>query len=58
MNNHILFLNITLYSTDELFEIEQIVKERGRKNKKEVLVKWKGYDEPTWIPKEDIVDIS
>lgn len=42
----------------ELFKIESILKERkGAGKKSEVLVKWVGYKEPTWIPKKDVIDI-
>lgn len=35
---------------EDLYEIEKILKE----NKGKLLVKWKGYEEPTWIYKKDL----
>ena len=35
---------------DDLYEIEKVIK----KSKNKLLVKWKGYDEPTWIHKTDL----
>ena len=32
----------------ETYEIERVLKHRKRGRKKELLVKWKGYEEPTW----------
>lgn len=54
MNNEIIkgsFYNEELSRYDnELFEIEKIIK----KQKSKVLVKWKGYEKPSWIHKNDI----
>ena len=37
---------------DEEFEVERIIGHRGRKvdGTREVLVRWVGYDNPTWEP--------
>ena len=49
---------LTKVDVPETFTIEKILSEKKDKktNKKIVLVKWKGYRNPSWIPKEDIVD--
>ena len=51
-------------SSEEEWEVETILKERSKKTKdkktgrimyvKEYLVKWKGYDEPTWEPEDNL----
>ena len=43
----------------EMWNFEAILKHRwspkpGRKGKVDVLIKWKGYEEPTWEPMEAI----
>ena len=42
----------------DLFEIEDIIKMRGKGKKKECLVKWKGYssDFDSWVPAAEIKD--
>jgi len=35
---------------DQEWEIEEIQKQRTKRKKKELLVKWKGYAQPTWEP--------
>jgi hypothetical protein len=35
-------------SNDNIYEVEKILDHRTRYNKKMYLVKWKGYEEPTW----------
>ena len=44
------------YSEDKTFEVEKIIKQRGRGNKKEALVKWKGWPDKfnSWIPSKNI----
>ena len=37
---------------DDIYEIEKVLK--SSKNK--VLVKWKGYDSPSWINKKNIIN--
>ncbi|CAF4769754.1 unnamed protein product, partial [Rotaria magnacalcarata] len=37
---------------NEFYEIEKILK----LNKNKMLVKWKGYETPSWINKKDIVE--
>ena len=41
---------------DDLFEVEYIVADRLRRNKKEFLVHWKGYNvyDRTWEPIENL----
>ena len=36
------------------YEIEKVLKKRLRKGKPEYFVKWKGYDETTWEPLENL----
>ena len=38
---------------DELYEVEKILENRGPVGKKEYWVKWKGFDEKSWIPATD-----
>jgi len=33
---------------EQEFEVEQILQQRKRKGRNQYLVKWSGYDEPTW----------
>ena len=49
---------LTKVAIPEIFTIEKILKRKKDKktNKKLVLVKWKGYRNPSWIPEEDVVD--
>ena len=49
---------ITPVNEPELFVIEKILKKRTDRKTKEkmVLVKWRGYKNPSWIPEKDIVD--
>lgn len=37
---------------EEEFEVESIVRARTTRGKRQVLVKWTGYDQPTWEPLE------
>ena len=43
----------------ELFKIEKIIRRKkdSKTGKKLVLVKWRGYRNPSWIPESDVVDI-
>lgn len=43
----------------DIFRIDKVIAKRNNKGKKEVLVKWLGYDDKynQWIPEEDIEDI-
>ena len=45
---------------DTLFVIEKILRTRGKGDKKECLVRWKGYSHEfdSWVPASDIVDVS
>ena len=42
--------------TDNLYRIEKVLRKRNRP-KKQVLVKWKGYKEPTWIDAQQLQSI-
>jgi hypothetical protein len=35
---------------EEMYLVEEILKERGKGRKKQYLVKWEGYPDPTWEP--------
>ena len=49
---------ITEVDAPEFFVIEKILRKRKDKKTGEnlVLVKWKGYKNPSWIPEKDVVD--
>ena len=49
---------LTPVDVPETFVIEKILKRKKDKKsgKKIVLVKWRGYRNPSWIPEEDVVD--
>ena len=34
----------------EIYEVEKILNDRGKSGAKEYLVKWKYYDETSWVP--------
>ena len=40
--------------TKELFKIQEILEEKIKNRKRFVLVKWRGYKNPTWVPKDNI----
>lgn len=40
-----------------VYKIDKILKHRTRKGVKEVLVSWTDYEEPSWIPEADVVDL-
>jgi len=40
----------------ESFEVEEILDDSTSRQGTSYLVKWKGYDEPSWIPKEAFDD--
>ena len=44
---------------DDVYEVEKILKSRGKGKKKEVLVKWLGYPAKfnSWIPASEVKDI-
>ena len=50
---------LTLAEAPEIFKIEKILRKQKdkRSGKKLVLVKWKGYRNPSWIPEEDVMDL-
>ena len=35
---------------EEMYLVEEILKERGKGRRKQYLVKWEGYSDPTWEP--------
>ena len=45
--------------TDEIYKIENIIKERKRQGKKEYLVKWVGYHKSmnSWVSEDDLVPL-
>ena len=47
-------------STDTLYNIEQILKHRNRRGKKQILVKWEGYgsEHNSWIDETDVVQTN
>ena len=49
-------LQLVDYSAQGSFEIEKVIKNRGRGKKEEVLVKWKGWPEKfnSWILTSDL----
>lgn len=50
-----------IYVDDKtMYKIEYVVKKRSRNGKKEVLVKWMGYNSSfnSWIPEENIVNFE
>lgn len=42
----------------KLYEVERIIDFRIKNHKKFFYVKWKGYNDPTWEPKENLKDLS
>jgi transposase InsO family protein len=40
---------------DEIYMIEKVLRKRKRGSRTELLVKWLGYPETSWIPEEDVV---
>ena len=42
----------------EFFEVENIVKTRKRKGKKEYLVKWRYYKDTNWVKEEDLMSFD
>lgn len=42
----------------DLYMIESIIRTKGKGDKKQALVKWQGYREPTWIPFKSIDSVE
>ena len=40
----------------DVYEVEEIIESRKAGRSTQYLVKWKGYDEPTWEPQKNILD--
>ena len=53
-------VNLLPWMSQKLFVIEKVI--RSKKDKKTgekmVLVKWKGYKNPSWTYEKDVVDVS
>ena len=51
---------LTLAEAPEIFKIEKILRRKRDRysGKNLVLVKWKGYRNPSWIPEEDVMDLN
>lgn len=53
-------LNITetnnMIIDDNIFEVEKIIDHKRYRNKIKYLIKWVGYDEPTWEIEDNIID--
>ena len=39
----------------DIFEVEKIIRKRKKKGGVKYLVKWIGYDEPTWEPRKNLL---
>ena len=39
----------------DIYRIESVLREKGKGRNKQLLVKWYGYDEPSWIKASDLV---
>ena len=42
---------------ENIFRVEKMLRTRTRNGRKEVLVKWAGYKDPTWEPEKNIIDL-
>lgn len=40
--------------SDPLYAVEKVLRARKHRGRRQVLVKWQGYREPTWQPREDL----
>ena len=51
---------LTEVNPPELFKIEKIIRRKkdSKTGEKLVLVKWRGYRNPSWIPESDVVDVK
>ena len=43
---------------NERYFVEEILSERQHRGRRQFLVKWIGYDEPTWEPEANVLDKS
>ena len=47
---------LTPVKSDDVYEVETILKERTVRGQRQLLVKWVGYKKPTWIPKSSLIE--
>lgn len=45
-------------NSEKLYRIDKIIRKRYVRGKKQALVKWKGYSEPSWIDISDLQSVS
>ena len=50
---------LTAVNPPELFKMEEIIRRKkdSKTGEKMVLVKWRGYRNPSWIPESNVVDV-
>ena len=44
-----------LIDNEEEYEVDEIIDSRIHRGKLQFLVKWTGYDEPSWQPESDVI---
>ena len=51
---------LTLAEPPEIFKIEKILKKKKDRNSRKqlLLVKWQGYRNPSWIPENDLINLT
>ncbi len=42
---------------ENIFRVEKMLRTRTKNGRKEVLVKWAGYKDPTWESEKNIIDL-
>lgn len=45
-------------NAEQIYIIEKVIKTKGKDGHKQALVKWQGYDKPTWIPHNRITTLQ
>lgn len=43
-----------MYEVEELIDVREIKRTRFGRRVREFLVRWRGFEEPTWLPEEDL----